>query len=282
MEFLKNTIASWIAGDDPRFGLPAEARMRRYTMEDLEAWLAPQLGRGYLEISIVGDVDPDAAVKAVAATFGALPERPATNAIPADAMKLDPPWNETAKTFTYPSKEPRAISLVYWPMPQPYDDKLARRLSLLGSVLSDRVRVKVREEAGASYSPRASGKLSREYAGLGYVVAVAQVSPEMADKVNGMFDGIGAGMAKNGITAEEFERARNPAIFQMREMLRNNHYWLGDVLATCQNDPRPLDWSRRLASDTESISLEELNALARQCLGNASPLRVKLLPEPAK
>ena len=282
MGFYKNTISAWIAGNDPRFGMPAEPKMRGYTMQDIETWLAPQLNNGYLEISIVGDVDPDAAIKAVAATFGALPARQATRSIAADTMKLKHPWNETAKTFNYPSKEQRAITIVYWPAPAEFDANLARRISLLGEILSDRLRVKIREEAGAAYSPGARGILSRDYHNMGYVMGIAQVAPDMADKVGGMMASIGAEMAKTGIAAEEFDRAKNPVVFQMREQLRSNAYWLGGVLATCQDDPRPLDWSRNMAKDTEAISLEEINALARQYLGTGKPLRVQLLPEKVK
>jgi zinc protease len=282
MSFYKNTISTWIVGNDPRFGMPAEAKMRAYTMQDIESWLAPQLRDGYLEISIVGDVDPEAAIKAVAATFGALPPRQAAKAIAPETMKLSHPWNETAKTFTYPSKEPRAITIVYWPVQEKYDAKLARRISLLGEILSDRLRVKIREEAGAAYSPGARGTLSRDYAGMGYVMGLAQVEPKMVEKVGGMIADIGADLAKTGVTAEEFTRAKNPTVFQMREQLRSNGYWLGGVLASCQEDPRPLDWCRDLAKDTEAVSLEELNAIAGKYLGTGKPLRVQLLPETAK
>jgi hypothetical protein len=37
-----------------------------------------------------------------------------------------------------------------------------------------------------------------------------------------------------------------------------------------------------MAKDTEAISLEEINALARQYLGTGKPLRVQLLPEKVK
>src|SRR5690606_20029763 len=66
-----------LVGGDPRFGLPTRAEALAHTLDDVRAWLAPQLADGAIELALVGDLDPNAAIAAVAATLGALPDRAA-------------------------------------------------------------------------------------------------------------------------------------------------------------------------------------------------------------
>jgi zinc protease len=55
--------------------MPPQEEMMRRNLEEVKAWLAPQLGGGALEVAIVGDVDIEAAIAAAARTIGALPPR---------------------------------------------------------------------------------------------------------------------------------------------------------------------------------------------------------------
>jgi zinc protease len=61
--------------NDPRWEFPNEASLRAASPDDPKAVLGPALARGPIEITIVGDADPDKTIDLVAATFGALPAR---------------------------------------------------------------------------------------------------------------------------------------------------------------------------------------------------------------
>jgi zinc protease len=63
------------------------------TQEESKAWLAPQLAEGAVEIAIVGDIDLDATVAAVARTFGALPKRGERPAFAAERIFFEE-WGE--------------------------------------------------------------------------------------------------------------------------------------------------------------------------------------------
>jgi len=77
---------------------------------------------------------------------------------------------------------------------------------------------------------------------------------------------IGADLATDGATQDELDRVQNPAIASIESTLRKNTYWLNTVLARSQAQPKRLDWARSRTSDYESITLEEINALATQHL----------------
>ena len=78
-----------------------------------------------------------------------------------------------------------------------------RRLSLLAEVLSDRLRVRIREQLGDAYSPGAGSSASEVYPGYGYMLAGTTVEPAKAL-------GIDAGTIEPGKLADLVILDRNP------------------------------------------------------------------------
>lgn len=72
---LDNDVSRWLAGGDHRFGLPDMEQLLSYTMKDVQIYLNPQLRGEKLEISIVGDFDPEVLEEALQKTVGAMPRR---------------------------------------------------------------------------------------------------------------------------------------------------------------------------------------------------------------
>jgi len=270
-------VANLLANGDPRFGLPAKEVMLSRNLDEARAWLAPQLARGALEVSIVGDLDIEAAIAAVAQTLGALPAREAKPALD-ELKKVAFPATPFAKTYTITSEIPKGNVVVYWPTTDGLDVQRSRRLSLLTTVLSDRLRVKIREEVAGTYSPSAGSSASDTFPGYGYIQAGCVVEPAQADKIREMIVAIGDDLATNGVTADELNRARQPVLTAARESVRTNNYWGGNVLARAQEKPEVLDWARTRLPDLEAITAAELSALAKTYLGKDRASRVTILP----
>ena len=270
-------VANLLASGDPRFGLPAKEVLMARTLDEVRAWLAPQLGQGPIELAIVGDLDPDATIAAVARTLGALPPRQPKPALD-DLRHVAFPAQPFTKDYTIVSEIPKGIVRLYWPTADGFDIKRARRLNLLASVLNDRLRVKVREELGGTYSPQAASNASDIFPGYGYVLANIDVAPPTARKITDLVLAIGDDLAKNGVTADELIRAKQPILTAIKESLRNNGYWLGAVLARAQEKPDTLDWCRSRVVDFESITTAELSALAKAYLGREHASRATVLP----
>ena len=73
-------VEQLMRGGDPRFAMPPLAEAERRTLGELRDWLEPMLRSGPMQVSIVGDIDPDTAIAQVDRTFGALPPRTAAAA----------------------------------------------------------------------------------------------------------------------------------------------------------------------------------------------------------
>ena len=67
---------------------------------------------------------------------------------------------------------------------------------------------------------------------------------------------------REGVAADERQRALEPILTSLREMQRTNRYWLERVLTGSARYPQQLDWSRSLNRDYASISEAELSGLA--------------------
>ena len=87
------------------------------------------------------------------------------------SIHLSFPAMPFTKSYTIASEIPKGNVVIYWPTTDGFDVKRARRLSLLASVLNDRLRVKVREEIGGTYSPNAGSNASDTFPGYGYIQA---------------------------------------------------------------------------------------------------------------
>jgi zinc protease len=251
--------------------------MMSRTLEEVKNWIGPQLARGQLEIALVGDLDVEACIAAAAETVGALPAREAKPEL-ADLKKLSFPAEPFAKTYEIDSEIPKGLQACYWPTDDGIDIRRNRRFSLLGSVFNDRLRLKVREELGASYSPRASSNTSDTFPGYGYMNASVDIDPASAAKTAELVIDIADDLARSGVTEDELNRARLPLLTAVRESLRTNGYWIGSVLARAQEKPEVLDWARNRIADFESITTAELSEMAKKYLGRERASRATILP----
>lgn len=279
--FAQDKVARFLHGDDPRFGYPSRAEIDSLTMEDAKEWVLPDLTSGYCELTIVGDFDREEVVALAAKTFGNLPERAGRKPSYEKERKVDFP-DGTLKDFVFDSAIPKAMVVVYWPTTHIFEIEKTRRLGMLSAILDDRLRLKLREEMGDAYSPFAHNLPSDTWTEFGYLFASVTVDPPQAEKVIEAISEIATDLAKGDrITEDELERAKLPQLTSIEEMRRTNRYWMGSVLESSQEYPQRIDWSRSFVDDYRNISVEEINALAKEYLKAEAQVSVVVRPETA-
>ncbi len=275
---MQTEVPRLLAHGDPRFGLPPAADLQSRDLAEVRTWLAPQLADGAVEIAIAGDIDVDATIADVARTLGALPPRSAKPALTAEREVSFP--DPFTKTFEVPTEIPKGLVTLFWPTTDARDVSVARRLALLAQVMSDRLRVKIREEMGDAYSPFAFSAPSETYRHYGYLGAQITIDPAQAQKIVDSVLAIAADLREHGVTPDELERAKQPILTTLRESARTNAYWLNSVIASCQEFPQRLDWCRTRYRDFESITKAEIDKMAEEYLDPARSFRVIVLPAP--
>ena len=270
-------VAKLIASGDSRFGLPAKEEMMKRNLDEVKAWVTPELARGAMEIAIVGDIDVDATIAAVAQTLGALPKRDAKPDFP-EARVIKCPSTPFTRHFEIDTEIPKGTVALYWPTTDGRDIRRARRLNMLSEVFSDRLRLKVREELGDAYSPGVGSNASDIFPGYGYIQSSVTVDPPRAKQVADIIAEIAGEIATQGITEDQLDRAKKPVLTSLRESARTNQYWLGSVLARAQERPEVLDWCRSRYADNEAITIPELMELAKSYLSADRASRVTVVP----
>ncbi len=274
---LQLEVPGLLTSGDTRFGLPPRAQAMSRTLDEVRDWLAPQLASGPIEIAIVGDIDLDATIAAVANTLGTLPARAAKPSL-TEARIVKVPAKPIDATLPVKTSIPKGVLACYWPTTDASDVKIARRLGLLAEVFADRLRVKVREEIGGAYSPDAGTSLSDTYKDYGWLLTQITIEPPRAAEIEEAVLAIAADLHDHGVTDDELERARRPILNSLEESARTNGYWLGSVLASAQEQPQRLDWARSRPTDFATITVDELNALAKQYLSPDRAFRFTIEP----
>jgi zinc protease len=197
-----------------------------------------------------------------------------------ELKKVTFPAQPFAKNYVIDSEIPKGGVYLYWPTDDLLDARRGRRLNLLAAILQDRMRVKVREELGATYSAHAQNQSSETIPGYGYLVASIDVDPSAAGKISDLAVGIADELSQKGVTDDEFSRAREPILSYFRQSLRENSYWLTVVLGRAQEKPERLEWARTRIADVEGITPAEISALAAKYLGRERASRATILPTP--
>jgi zinc protease len=269
-------VARMLASGDSRFGLPPKDAMMALNLDEMRAWLAPQLSTGALEVTVIGDFDPDAVVDAASRTVGALPMRAPKPALD-DLRKVSFPSQPFARDYPIDTKIPKSLVVFYWPTADGFDIHRARRLSILAEVLSDRLRVRLREQMGSTYSPEAGSTASDVFPGYGYITANALVDPAKAAVIADAVAAVARDLQAKGATQDELDRAKNPVLTSIRESERTNQYWMR-VLSKAQERPEVLDWARSRRADFEKITTADIDALAAAYLDPARASRVVIHP----
>lgn len=269
--------SAFLRSGDPRWAFPKIADVKALKISDVEAVLKPVLASAPVEITVVGDASVDDVIKAVGATFGALPPRAAKLAEPAGARDVRFPAGTKSLRFTHEGRADQASAYVAWPGPDFYSSpRRSRTISILREVLEVRLTEEFREAQGATYSPSVGSWSSGALPDFGFIAASAETRPELVEGFFKTVDKIVTDLKSGGLSDDVLTRARTPVIKSVETDRQSNGYWLG-ALEDIQSEPRSLETIRTQLSDLEGITKDEVVAAAKQYLGTRR-IEVRVLP----
>ncbi len=263
---------------DPRWGFPTRAEVEAFTMDHARTMLAPALERAPIEITIIGDVTAERAIEVVSATFGALPQRDKRwPEHKENAVIGFPDPTPVPEIVTFNGQDYQGMANVYYPTADGFDSRRRRAHALLRAVYQLKAIDRFREQEGATYSSIVSSQQSRTFEDYGFFWVGLDVRVDDIDRMYAIVDEISLAMASGDITEDELRRARQPILENIEENLENNPFWLGSLIRV-QERPESLDDIRSIRSDYESVTVEELTALAGAALRPDNAYRVSIIP----
>ncbi len=175
----------------------------------------------------VGAFDP-ARVETLAARYlGSLPPSPDTPHLEGRNLRF-PPGIIDRKV--YAGADPKSSTAITWPALTGNNELEMYLLRIAGDVLEIRLRDKLREELGATYSVNVSGTHLLPYTHYGTTSVSFGSSPENADRMKQVvFDEV-ARFKAEGPTPEEVAKVKELETRSLEKGLEQNGYWLGSFL----------------------------------------------------
>ena len=273
----ENRLPVLLASGDPRFGIPPEAVLSQRTFDEASAALAPVIASGPIEITIVGDVDENAAVAAVAQSFGALPPRSLSALAPTDARRVAFRTDRTPILLKHDGPADKALVESVWPTTGDVDSREVVGMELMKNVLNITLRESVRERLGDSYVANVQNYTTHDYPGFGYFSASAVVAPEKVEEVQRAIADAAAELRSHPVSDDLLARARNPLLEQLEKAKRNNLFWVV-ALARAQSEPVLLNRIRESKAMLEALTGADLQKLAQKYLQPTRVQQVRILP----
>jgi zinc protease len=219
----------------------------------------------------------ESTIELAAKYFGSLPLKPIVNEPEEQSSPVFPVGQ--SKTLSAATKIQKGLIVVAYPTEDLWDISRSRRLSVLSSIISDRLREQIREKLGAAYITFAFNRPSRAYPGYGVLQARVYVDPQEADGLIKKVKKISSDLVKDGLTEDELHRAVAPSITSIKDMLRKNTYWLDTVLTGSEKYPQQIDWSRTITKDYASITREEISNIGAKYLDNRRAATIVVNPD---
>ena len=243
--------------------LPPRERMAAYDVDDFKTLLRPVLTGSPVEVTIVGDMDENYAINAVATTFGALPKR----------KPLDPPRGE-GPFRRFPSAMPGAIksrhegppekaaAIMMWPLwvatPERRSEEYA--VHLVGQIFETRLLREIRVAMGKVYSPTVAA-ITPDDSDEGYLAVSLDSAPADIDLLTAAARRIARELAAGTISQAELDAARDPMIAARLQAQNRNEAWAGILSATLRH-PEAMDELLAYERQLRELSLEDIRKAA--------------------
>ncbi len=264
----------FFSGDNSRYSMPDRTQLMQLELEQVRDWLENIFLHSGLEISVVGDVDPDEVIRLSKKYFS---DRAGLEKIKSCKESVQFPAGQK-QIFFVDTADNKAAVVVGWLTDDFWDIHRTRRLHVLASIFADRLRIKVREELGVAYSPWAYHFASRVDDGYGLLRAVLTVAPDQVDDVWQALEEISDDLVVNGLNEGELQRIIAPAKTFIRDMQKTNQYWLGSVLSLSTRHPEQLQWPLTLYQDYNLINDKDIHSLAKKYLIKDNQAGFMVLP----
>lgn len=264
--------------NDPRFALAPLEIIQAADFEMLKAALGDVLRENRMEIALVGDLDEETAIAAVARSFGA---RPARSTDGQDyAAQPQPQWSAARGNFDIPHKgEANQLSWRrVWTTTGDKDQKLTQSMNLLARVITLRLTDELRERLGATYGVAAGSDMSDIYLDRGALSVSTSGDPEDLAAIEATVDQVIKELVTAPVGADVFERARKPVLESYADWKKRNDTWLG-VASEAQTNSDKLERFRQSEARFTSITANDLWSLAKIYLNKPAEFTFRALPD---
>ena len=268
-----------LASGDTRFGIGSAKELSARNIAEVKAIIEPIAKHAPIDIAIIGDIDEDAAIKAVAESFGALPKRSKMAQISGNAIPVKFPQDRQTLTLFHKGKDDQGYLQTFWPTTDNKDQKSDLTRRLLSGVMQLLLLDEVREKLGATYSPGANSYAADEFDGYGFMSASVIAAPDKMDIISAAIKKVTQELRDAPVSEDTLLRARKPILESIEKSERENGSWV-DLTLNAQLKPEKLDRRRNRIALLTQMTPADLQVSAQQYLTDAALLEIRIVASP--
>lgn len=246
---------------------------------DVRRWMEESLVRGYVEITLVGDLSASEAEHAVARTLGSLAPRDAAKRL----TETDVPPTVSApaafKRIEFVGEHNLGMAVVTWPVDGVTSLRQQVALEVLTKILERRTRWEVRDSRGLAYAPSADFNPFVGFRGFALLQTNAACAPDDTAQVAAITAEQADRLAREGASEEEFTGAQSVLATKFRRAFHDNGFlvWL---LMRAQERPETVKEAVALHDDLiDRVTIEEVNDWAAKVLPSSNCRSAVLVPK---
>ncbi len=256
-------------GNNVLFAMPQKAEIEACSAKDVEQVMEPLLNKNYVEVTLVGDFDIDSVVPVLEHTFGAMPKRDTEpgELSPEQRRIIMQPWAQR-RFLEYPTQLDKTIVARVHAAGNGRDILRNRRLQVLASIVRDKLLNSLRATMGESYSPRVQVQTNSDFENAALLTAMSAGVKGNRAKVCAAMEDICNRVGQGDISEDEFQRAILPIRAASQKDLVSPSYWQNQLI-DFQSNPERCARMRDFIEDINSMSVDEVRAVAREVFGPA-------------
>jgi zinc protease len=275
---LSAELGAIIADGDPRFSLGVVEDYRKLNFAQLKETVTDRFQHGAIEIGIVGDIDEEATIAMVGRTFGALPPREPDFRPYAD--RRDRPFTKDRKrhVLRHNGAKDQALVTYIWPTRDGEDLTAALQLQMLERVMRLQITDTLREKLGKAYSPGASSNASRTWKNYGSFSINASIAVTEIPVTRAAIIDTVTGLREAPVSIDTLNRAREPVLEGLDNVLKTNAGWLGFV-DRAQTEPEQIERFVKSKELLKAMTPADVQGMARKYLNRDGAVEVNVLPE---
>lgn len=256
-----------------------EATATSVTLAEMTEFLARSRRAGPRTLVAVGDFDPDAVAARAALLFAS-----ASPAVTVSATERPRPVFPAGQSQREEVEggTGEAVVVLAWRL-DTEDEADQRRLAarrLLATVLNDRMRDRVREEMGASYSPSVRYRYDPTSGGYGFYAATIKTDRAFVEPVKTAAVEVARTLAAAPLPPGTADRVRSTAITAAETQRQRNRYWQHVLEQEVLRGEPFAEWNARQIDALRAVSDADLEAAAAALA--ARPAEIVVAEKPAK
>ncbi|MEE4206876.1 MAG: insulinase family protein, partial [Erythrobacter sp.] len=278
---LSTALGGILSDGDPRFTLQSREAYLAKDFAALRGVVEDRFDNGAIEIAVVGDIDEEAVIAAVAATFGALPEREANFRERPEARQRAFTADRSPRVVTHAGEADQALLRLTWPTTDDADHMETLRLAVLARAVKLELTERLRETLGQAYSPGAGSSPSRTYEGYGTFQVQAALDVAAVDAARHAIFALVEELRNGTVDADTLERAKRPLLEDYQNALKGLGGWM-NLVRSAQSEPERIDRWLAVPERLGAITPEDIADAARRWLRPDEALEVLVLPDPCE